>query len=258
MSVKPATGDQASTNGCFRARPGAGVVRVLPAQDAEMERRCGSRSQRLAPLRAALRLRDLRRRRLDARAHAQRRHAHRCARPRCAGAPHLTCVGATREEILDIARALLGRRHPAHRGAARRSAGRAGARYVPHPGGFAYAADLVRGLQARSATSTSRWRPIRRCTRRRRAPQFDLDNLKRKIDAGATRAITQFFFDTDAFLRFRDRCARAGIDAQIVPGILPITRFPQMLRFAERCGASVPEWLAQRFDGLDDDPETRR
>ncbi len=88
--------------------------------------------------------------------------------------------------------------------------------------------------------------------------QFDLDNLKRKIDAGASRAITQFFFDTDAFLRFRDRCAAAGIDAQIVPGILPITRFPQMLRFAQRCGASVPDWLAQRFDGLDDDPETRR
>jgi methylenetetrahydrofolate reductase (NADPH) len=82
--------------------------------------------------------------------------------------------------------------------------------------------------------------------------------LKRKIDAGAGRAITQFFFDTDVFLRYRDRCSAAGIHINIVPGILPITRFPQLLRFAERCGASVPEWLRRRFDGLDDDPETRR
>jgi methylenetetrahydrofolate reductase (NADPH) len=86
----------------------------------------------------------------------------------------------------------------------------------------------------------------------------DLENLRRKIDAGANRAITQFFFDTDVFLRYRDRCAAAGIRAPIVPGILPITRFPQMLRFAERCGTSVPEWLIRRFDGLDDDAETRR
>jgi methylenetetrahydrofolate reductase (NADPH) len=86
----------------------------------------------------------------------------------------------------------------------------------------------------------------------------DLDNLKRKIDAGASRAITQFFYYTDVFLRFRDRCERAGIDVPIVPGILPITRFPQVLRFAERCGATIPEWLVERFHGLDDDPETRR
>jgi methylenetetrahydrofolate reductase (NADPH) len=85
-----------------------------------------------------------------------------------------------------------------------------------------------------------------------------LQNLKRKVDAGASRAITQFFFDTDIFLRYRDRCVAAGIHADLVPGILPITRFPQLLRFAERCGASVPRWLRERFDGLDDDPETRR
>jgi methylenetetrahydrofolate reductase (NADPH) len=85
----------------------------------------------------------------------------------------------------------------------------------------------------------------------------DLENLKRKVDAGAGRAITQFFFDTELFLRYRDRCAAAGIRAPLVPGILPITRFPQLLRFAGRCGASVPAWLHQRFDGLDDDPETR-
>jgi methylenetetrahydrofolate reductase (NADPH) len=86
----------------------------------------------------------------------------------------------------------------------------------------------------------------------------DLDNLKRKVDAGASRAITQFFYDTDVFLRFRDRAEAAGVAAPIVPGILPITRFPQVLKFASMCGASVPEWLKDRFNGLDDDPETRR
>ncbi len=129
--------------------------------------------------------------------------------------------------------------------------------YRPEPGGFAYAEDLVRGLRTVgdfeiSVAAYPETHP--------EAPDaaFDLDRLKAKIDAGADRAITQFFFDTDAFLRFRDRCVARGIEAELVPGILPITRFPQMLRFAQRCGASVPDWLAHRFDGLDDDPETRR
>ena len=87
---------------------------------------------------------------------------------------------------------------------------------------------------------------------------FDLDNLKRKLDAGASRAITQFFFDADVFLKFRDGCAAAGIESSIVPGILPITRFPQLERFAKMCGASVPDWLRNRFDGLDDDEATRQ
>jgi methylenetetrahydrofolate reductase (NADPH) len=86
----------------------------------------------------------------------------------------------------------------------------------------------------------------------------DLENLRRKIDAGADRAITQFFFDVDVFLRFRDLCTAAGIESSIVPGILPITRFPQLQRFADRCGASVPEWLSERFAGLEDDDETRQ
>ena len=86
----------------------------------------------------------------------------------------------------------------------------------------------------------------------------DLRNFKRKVDAGATRAITQFFFDTDDYLRFRDRCVAGGIGISIVPGILPITRFPQVTRFAARCGARIPDWLAERFAGLDDDPDTRR
>ena len=87
---------------------------------------------------------------------------------------------------------------------------------------------------------------------------FDLDVLRQKIEAGASRAITQFFFDPAVFLRFRDRCAAAGIEAPIVPGILPVTNFARVAEFAERCGASVPETLRTRFEGLDDDPETRK
>ena len=171
-------------------------------------------------------------------------------------APHLTCIGAPRGEILDIARGYweAGVRHiVALRGDAPAGQGT----YVPHPDGFAYAADLVRGLRSVGDfdISVAAYPEVHP-----EAPNadFDLDNLRAKIDAGANRAITQFFFDTDAYLRFRDRCVGSGIRAEIVPGILPITRFPQMLRFANRCGASVPEWLQHRFDGLDDDPETRR
>lgn len=86
----------------------------------------------------------------------------------------------------------------------------------------------------------------------------DLDNLKRKLDAGATRAITQFFFDTAVYLRFLDRCLAAGITAPIVPGIMPVTNFTQLQRFAAMCGTSVPDWLGHMFDGLEEDPENRR
>jgi methylenetetrahydrofolate reductase (NADPH) len=171
-------------------------------------------------------------------------------------APHLTCIGAPGGEILDIARAYwdAGVRHiVALRGDA--PAGQVG--YVPHPEGFAYAVDLVRGLKGVGDfdISVAAYPEVHP---EARDAKFDLDNLREKLDAGASRAITQFFFDTDAYLRFRDQCAASGITAQIVPGILPITRFPQMLRFAQRCGATVPESLAHRFDGLDDDPDTRR
>jgi len=171
-------------------------------------------------------------------------------------APHLTCVGAPRSEILDIARAY--RDAGVRNIVALRGDTPAGqARYVPHAEGFAYAADLVHGLKSAGDfdISVAAYPEVHP-----EAPsaQFDLDVLRAKLDAGANRAITQFFFDTDKYLRFRDRCVAAGITAPIVPGILPITRFPQMLRFARRCGASVPDWLAHRFDGLDDDPETRR
>ncbi len=175
---------------------------------------------------------------------------------RLRAAPHLTCIGAGRGEIDDIAREYwdMGVRHLV---ALRGDAPKDVEHYVPHPDGYAYASDLVEGLKkvADFEISVAAYPEVHP-----EAPDadFDLDNLKRKLDAGATRAITQFFFDTDVFLKFRDRCAAAGIDAPIVPGILPITRFPQLERFAAACGASVPNWLRQWFDGLEDDAETRQ
>ena len=172
------------------------------------------------------------------------------------GAPHLTCVGASRGEILDIARQYRdqGVRHIV---ALRGDPPKGAARYEPHPDGFAYASDLVAGLKsvADFEISVAAYPEVHP-----EAPsaEFDLDNLKRKLDAGASRAITQFFYDIDAFLRFRDLCAGCGIRAPIVPGILPITRFPQITKFAKRCGASIPDWLEHRFDGLEDNPETRK
>jgi methylenetetrahydrofolate reductase (NADPH) len=170
-------------------------------------------------------------------------------------APHLTCVNATRGEIDDIAREYrdMGIRHiVALRGDPPAGSGN----YVPIPGGYDFAADLVAGLKhvADFEISVAAYPEVHPVAR---SADFDLDNLKRKLDAGASRAITQFFFDPELFLRFRDRCAAAGIDSPIVPGILPITRFSQMTKFAASCGASVPEWLRERFDGIDDDAEAR-
>ncbi len=172
------------------------------------------------------------------------------------GAPHLTCIGASRGEILDIARQYWdqGIRHIV---ALRGDPPQGVERYEPHREGFAYAADLVEGLK-RVADFDISVAAYPETHPEAPSPDFDLENLRRKLDAGASRAITQFFFDIEAFLRFRDRCAAAGIDAPIVPGILPITRFPQVLRFAARCGAAIPRWLEERFRGLDDDAETRR
>jgi methylenetetrahydrofolate reductase (NADPH) len=174
-------------------------------------------------------------------------------------APHLTCVGASQEEVLAIA-AEYWRQGVRHLVALRGDAPAAqivDGKYCPHPKGFAYAANLVGGLRRVGGFDVSvaaypEGHP------ESGSLQAELENLERKVDAGANRAITQFFFDTDVFLRYRDACAARGIDISIVPGILPITRFPQLLRFAARCGASVPAWLHRQFDGLDDDPETRR
>jgi len=172
------------------------------------------------------------------------------------GAPHLTCVGATREEVLEVARQYW-REGIRHIVALRGDAPQGATQYEPHPHGYAFASDLVAGLRSVadfdiSVAAYPETHP--------EAPsaEADLDNLRKKIDAGASRAITQFFFDTDDYLRLRDRCVAAGIHVSIVPGILPITRFPQVTRFAARCGAKIPNWLAERFAGLDDDAETRR
>lgn len=170
-------------------------------------------------------------------------------------AAHLTCVGASTGELEDIADRYweAGIRHiVALRGdlPADHSAGL-------QPGAPACAAELVELLRRRhpfeiSVAAHPEMHPDAA------SPKADLDNLKRKLDAGASRAITQFFFDVDIYLRFRDRAAKAGIDAPLVPGVLPVTNFAQLCRFAKLCGASLPGWLAKLFDGLDDDPETRR
>ena len=175
---------------------------------------------------------------------------------RLTAAPHLTCIGSSRGEVLDIARRYWdqGVRHVV----ALRGDPPAGAKgYAPHPDGFAYAADLVAGLLTVGDFEIS---VAAYPEKHPEAPSaaFDIGVLKRKQDAGATRAITQFFFEPSLYLRFRDACAAAGITMSIVPGILPITRFPQLTRFAARCGASVPDWLEERFEGLDDDPDTRK
>jgi len=171
-------------------------------------------------------------------------------------APHLTCIDASRGEINEIAQEYwkMGVRHiVALRGDAPKDVDT----YVPHPDGYAYASDLVEGLRniADFDISVAAYPEVHP---EATSAAFDLDNLKRKLDAGASRAISQFFFDTDVFLRFRDECAKTGIESAIVPGILPITRFPQMERFARMCGAAIPDALRHRFDGLDDDAQTRQ
>jgi methylenetetrahydrofolate reductase (NADPH) len=172
-------------------------------------------------------------------------------------AAHLTCVSATRDEILEIARDYwtTGVRHlVALRGD---PVAGIGAAYEPHPGGFAYASDLVAGLRREFdfELSVSAY-PEAHPTAGSMAAE--IDNLKRKVDAGATRAITQFFFDNSIYLRYRDRAAAAGIGVPIVPGIMPVTNFAQTRKFSTMAGATVPESMARHFDGLEDDPETRK
>ncbi len=174
-------------------------------------------------------------------------------------AAHLTCVGATREEIDVVAREYweAGIRHiVALRGDPAAGPGAPGG-YAPYPGGYAFAADLVQGLKrvADFEISVAAYPETHPAAK---SPGHDLDNLKAKLAAGASRAITQFFFDADVYLRFRDRVAAAGIDVSIVPGILPVTNFAQLKRMASLCGASIPAWMGAHFDGLDDDPDTRR
>lgn len=171
-------------------------------------------------------------------------------------AAHLTCVAATREEVDAVARRYwdAGVRHiVALRGDP--PAGAAG--YTPHPGGYAQAEDLVRGLKriAEFEISVGAYPETHPAAT---SAEADLDFLKRKIDAGATRAITQYFFDTDVYLRFLDRCLAAGITVPIVPGILPVSNFQQVVKFSAMCGATVPAWMGRLFEGLEEDAETRR
>ncbi|MEW6254438.1 MAG: methylenetetrahydrofolate reductase [NAD(P)H] [Pseudomonadota bacterium] len=176
---------------------------------------------------------------------------------RLSPAAHLTCVAASRAEIDEVVReyAQAGVRHiVALRGDPVTGVGTP---YIPHPQGYAHACDLVEGIRAIGdfEVSVSAYPE-----KHPESPSLDadIDHLKRKVDAGATRAITQFFFENDVYLRYLDKVRAAGIDIPIVPGILPVTNFKQASNFAARTGASVPDWLLRRFEGLDDDPETRK
>ncbi len=176
-------------------------------------------------------------------------------------AAHLTCVAATRAEIDAVIAgyAQAGVRHiVALRGDPPAGAGE---RYAPHPDGYRNAADLVAGIKRHDGlfgdieVSVSAY-PEKHPD----SPSVaaDIDMLKAKVDAGATRAITQLFFENSLYFGYLDRVRRSGIDIPIVPGILPVQNFKTIRNFAARCGASVPAWLAERFDGLDDDPATRK
>ena len=169
---------------------------------------------------------------------------------------HLTCVGASRDEIDAVARDYweAGIRHIV---ALRGDPPGGVQKYEPYPGGYPYAAELVAGLR-RVADFEISVAAYPETHPEAQSADDDLDNLKRKLDAGAKRAITQFFFDVDLFLRFRDRVAAAGVAVPIVPGILPVTNFAQVKKFSAACGASIPDWMAMQLEGLDDDPDTRR
>ncbi len=173
-----------------------------------------------------------------------------------AAAAHLTCVEATREEIDAVAEEYwaAGVRHIV---ALRGDPPRAGEKYATHPGGYENAADLVAGLRKLHPFEIS-VAAYPECHPDSPDAAHDLDNLKRKIDAGANRAITQFFFEADTFLRFRDAAAAAGIDAEIVPGIMPVMSFAAVQKMSAMCGTDVPAWMARLFDGLDDRPAARQ
>ncbi|MEM8918034.1 MAG: methylenetetrahydrofolate reductase [Pseudomonadota bacterium] len=175
---------------------------------------------------------------------------------RIPAAAHLTCVDASKAEIAQVAEAYWesGVRHIV---ALRGDPPAEGAKFIPHPEGYASAADLVAGLKEIapfeiSVAAYPETHPEANC------PQSDLDNLKRKLDAGASRAITQFFFTAEAFFRFREDATKAGIDAELVPGILPVSNVAQTRKFAGMCGAEIPGWMNDLFEGLDDHPAARQ
>jgi methylenetetrahydrofolate reductase (NADPH) len=171
-------------------------------------------------------------------------------------AAHLTCVDATREEVDAVAQGYWdsGVRHIV---ALRGDSPAAGGAYAPHPGGYANAAALVEGL-LRVAPFEISVAAYPESHPDSSDPAADLDNLKRKLDAGATRAITQFFFEPECFFEFRDRAASAGITAEIVPGIMPVLSFASVKRMAGLCGTDIPAWMETVFDGLDERPAARQ
>lgn len=170
-------------------------------------------------------------------------------------AAHLTCVGASREEVDAIARRYweAGIRHVV----ALRGDVADGACFEPHPTGYRRAAELVAGLMqiADFEVSVACHPEVHPDAPSQEA---DLENLKAKIDAGASRAMTQFFFDVESYLRFRDRASAAGVSVPLVPGILPITNYARTREFAAACGARIPDSIARLFDDLDDEPHTRQ
>jgi methylenetetrahydrofolate reductase (NADPH) len=173
-----------------------------------------------------------------------------------AAAAHLTCVAASKSEIDEIADAYwdAGVRHIV---ALRGDPPEAGGTFEPHPDGYTGAAELVEGLRKRHPfeISVSAYPEVHPDAA---SAQSDLDNLKRKLDAGATRAITQFFFEPDTYFRFMDKVRGAGIDADIVPGIMPVSNFAAVQRMAAMCNTDVPAWMARLFEGLDALPGARQ
>jgi methylenetetrahydrofolate reductase (NADPH) len=228
----------------------------FPPKTAEMEKTLWDSIERLAPLRPAFvsvtygaggSTRE--------RTHATVKRI--LAETALVPAAHLTCVAATRADIDAVIASYMaaGVRHiVALRGD---PVGGVGDRYAPHPGGYLNAADLVAGIkrQCGAEISVSAY-PEKHPD----SPtvEADIDMLKAKVDAGATRAITQFFFDNDCYFRYLDRVRAGGVAIPIVPGILAVQNFKQTCAFAQRCGASVPGWLAERFAGLDEDAATRK
>ncbi len=170
-------------------------------------------------------------------------------------AAHLTCVDATKEEVDEVARHYWaeGIRHIV----ALRGDAPDGGTYKPHPGGYANAIELIAGLKkvADFEISVAAYPEVHPDSP---DAQSDIDNLKAKFDAGADRAITQFFFDPECFFRFRDEAAAAGIDAEIVPGIMPVMSFAAVQRMSGMCGTAIPGWMEGLFDGLDERPAARQ
>ncbi len=171
-------------------------------------------------------------------------------------AAHLTCVEASKADIREVAEAYweAGVRHIV---ALRGDPPTEGEAFKPHPGGYESAAALVKGLKEIADFDISVG-AYPETHPQAASAQSDIDNLKRKLDAGASRAITQMFFDSDVFFRFRDAAAAAGIDQELVPGILPVSNVAQARKFAGMCGVSIPAWMDDLYEGLDDHPAARQ